>query len=480
MISDETSLQNYLPQQEYFEAKAEKLRRLANLPPPWPENYVNSSTGKIYQPHHEDEANWIADIDHRYLLAKGGEGGGKSVAGIIRNLNRIRYGAHGIMVSPDFEHFKKSLWPEFRRWCPWDRVVPQQRYRASFDWEPSKPFQLAFDRGAIIYCGGMKETEVMAWEGPNVNWAHFDEPRRHKTAAALKVLDGRVRIPVAGFPPQIWYTTTPRKHWLFEFFGPEIENDPRADFKHDALVMTLLTVDNEMNLSPDFVRQRRQTLTEAEARVLLEAEWEDIEDADRFLPSMIWWDNLKAAIPAPTKAEPMVVAVDAAVGRQTGYSDCFGLVGVTRHIDEKYRHNQLFVRYVRKWQARPGKKINFDEPREELRKLCREFNVVMLAYDNHQLHDMMSGLAKENIVWTFEFSQQTRRLQSDRQLLDLILEQRIWHDGNIDLREHIDNADKKFTDDGRRFRIVKREETLKNDLAVSLSMAAYECLRLNL
>jgi len=251
------------------------------------------------------------------------------------------------MVSPDFEHFKKSLWPEFRRWCPWERVVPQQRYRSSFDWEPGKPFQLAFDSGAIVYCGGMKETEVMAWEGPNVNWAHFDEPRRHKTPAALKVLDGRVRIPVKDFPPQIWYTTTPRKHWLFEFFGPLVENDPRADFKNDALVMTLLTIDNEMNLSPDFVRQRRQTLTEAEARVLLEAEWEDIEDSDRFLPSMVWWDNLKAAFPALTKREPMVVAVDAAVGRITGYSDCFGIVGVTRHTDPEYRKNQVFVRYVR-------------------------------------------------------------------------------------------------------------------------------------
>ena len=383
-------------------------------------------------------------------------------------------------MSPDFEHFKKSLWPEFRRWCPWERVVPQQRYRSSFDWEPGKPFQLAFDSGAIVYCGGMKETEVMSWEGPNVNWAHFDEPRRHKTPAALKVLDGRVRIPVKDFPPQIWYTTTPRKHWLFEFFGPLVENDPRADFKNDALVMTLLTIDNEMNLSPDFVRQRRQTLTEAEARVLLEAEWEDIEDSDRFLPSMVWWDNLKAAFPALTKREPMVVAVDAAVGRITGYSDCFGIVGVTRHTDPEYRKNQVFVRYVRKWQARPGKKIDFDKPRDELRKICKEFNVVMVCYDEHQLHDMMSGLAKENIAWFKVFSQGTRRLQADRQLMDLILEQRIWHDGNLDLREHIDNADKKMADDGRRIRIVKREEALKNDLAVSLSMACFENLRLNL
>lgn len=461
-------------------AKVEKLKRRANQNPTWPDKYINSLTGKEYQPHHQDEADWIADVIHRYLLAKGGEGGGKSVAGIIRTLERVRYKASGIFVSPDFEHFKKSLWPEFQRWCPWGEVVPQQRYRSSFDWEPGKPFQLAFKNGAVMYCGGMKETEVMGWEGPNVNFAHFDECRRHKTPAALKVLDGRVRIMAGDLPPQIWFTTTPRKHWLFEFFGPMTDNDPRADFKNDALVMTLLTVDNEMNLSPDFVRQRRQTLTEAEARVLLEAEWEDIEDSDRFLPSMVWWDNLKAEIPAPTKQDPMVLALDAAVGRQTGYSDCFGIIGVTRHTDEKYRKNQLFVRYVRKWQARPGKKINFDEPREEIRRLCQEFNIVMVCFDNYQLHDMTSGLNDEKIAWFKEFSQGARRLQADRQLLDLILEQRIWHNGNLDLREHIDNADKKLADDGRRIRIVKREEALKNDLAVCLSMAAYECLRLNL
>jgi len=339
---------------------------------------------------------------------------------------------------------------------------------------------MVFTTGAVVYCGGMKENETMSWEGPNVNWAHFDECRRHKSASGLKVLDGRIRIQHGDFIPQLWLTTTPRKHWLFEFFGPTKPNDERADFKADAHVITLLTRDNSARLAPGYVEKRRQSLTEAEARVLLEAEWEDIDDTERYLPSMVWWDALKASIPALTKNEPMVLAADAAVGRQTGYSDCFGLVGVTRHPDPKYRQNQLFVRYVRKWQARPGQKIDFNEPREEIRRLCREFQVIMLAYDIYQLHDMMSGLAEENIVWAFDFSQAGRRLQADRQLLDLILEKRIWHDGNSDLREHLDNADKKLDEDGRRLRIVKREDSMKVDLAVCLSMGAFECMRLNL
>ena len=399
----------------------------------------------------------------------------------MRDLDRIQQGAHGIMVSPDFEHFKRSLWPEFRRWCPWELVVEKQRYRQSIDWEPNRPFQLVFTSKAVVYCGGMKENEVMAWEGPNVNWAHFDEPRRHKTPAALKVLDGRIRIQQGIYLPQLWLTSTPRKHWLFEYFGPLIEDapDPRAEFKASSNVVTLLVSDNEDRLAPGYVENRRKTLTESEARVLLEAEWEDIEDSDRYLPSMIWWDALKADIPPLGPKEPMVLTADAAVGRQTGYSDCFGLLGVTRHPDPKYHDDQVFVRYVRKWQARPGEKIDFDEPREEIKRLCNEFNIILLSYDRYELHDMMSQLNKQNLVWVQEFSQGAQRLEADRQLLDLILEKRIWHDGNVDLREHIDNADKKLADDGRRMRIVKREDAMKVDLAVCLSMSCNRILYLN-
>ena len=118
--------------------------------------------------------------------------------------------------------------------------------------------------------------------------------------------------------------------------------------------MTLLTEDNEPNLEPGFVAKRSQTLTAAEIRVLLKAEWEDIEHSERFLPSMTLWDNLKHDIPPLLKTEPMVLAVDAAVGRITGYSDCFGLLGVTRHPNPEFKDSQLFVRYTNSWQAAPG------------------------------------------------------------------------------------------------------------------------------
>ena len=68
---------------------------------------------------------------------------------------------------------------------------------------------------------------------------------------------------------------------------------------------------------------------------------------------------------------------------------------------------------------------------------------------------------------------------ADKQLLDLITARKALHDGNKELRAHIDNADRKSDGTGK-LRIVKRSETQKVDLAVALSMAVAECLRLNL
>jgi len=440
------------------------------------------------------------------------------------------YSAQGLIHhnSPDLPHFKRSLWPEFRRWCPWSQVVPEQRYRSRFSWEPRDPFTLAFRNGTTLTCGGIDDPG--AWEGPNVSFAYFDEARRKKGPEALKTLTGRVRIPgPKGEPPQLYISTTPRKHWLYDYFGPlrcrcarcghryehyhetraghnyvnvapellpicpkcnspEFTNpdDPQAAFKLKALVITLLTEENEPHLQTGFTENRALSLTASEARVLLAAEWEDIESSQRFLPDMIMWDNCKESLPALGPREPLVVAMDAATGRTSSYSDCFGMVGVTRHPDPTRRENSVAVRYVHKWQARPGGKIDFlgsaDNPGPEiaLRYLVTNHNVIVVVFDPDQLHDMGMRLTRERLAWMLPFTQRSMRVMADSDLLNLITHRRLAHDGNPDLREHVDNADKKLDSMDRKLRIVKREEGLKVDLAVCLSMAAFQCLRLNL
>jgi hypothetical protein len=438
--------------------------------------YRNSETGRPYQPHHADEERFVFSDQPRAALAKGGEGGGKSVAGIIKGLERVRRQMSGIMGSPDFEHFKRSLWPEFRRWCPPDALVASQRYRLRPDWEPQRPFILTFVTGARVLCGGFDDPT--AWEGPNVSWGHSDEARRHRDAKMLKVMDGRCRIPGPhGEPPQHWYTTTPAKNWLFEYFGPwetPDEVDPLADFKAETLVIDLPTEENERagNLAAGYTAQRRRSLTESEARVLLDAGWEDIDDASRLLPSMIWWDACRAYVPPLTPQTPLVLAADAGVN-----NDSFGLIAVSRHW---YRPQDVAVRWVKEWQPKNGESLPFTEIENEIRTFCRIWNVKHLCYDPYQLHQMMQRLQNDRVVWTSPFSQQTERLLADKQLVDLIQQQRIVHDGNAALRQHIDNADAKKSDDRKTLRIVKRTGSRKIDLAVTLSMAAKRCLDLDM
>jgi hypothetical protein len=447
----------------------------------WPGVYVNSDTGKPYKSHKEEERQAVFSDTPRYVLLKGGEGGGKSVAGIVKTLERLKRGMSGAMVSPDLEHFKKSLWPEFRRWCPWDRVVEKQRYRQAVTWEPSRPFSLVFDNAigtkSVLLCGGAKESEIGSWEGPNLSFVHMDEFRRHKTAAALKVFDGRVRIPGPNDePPQIYITTTPRKHWLYEYFGPLKEDDEREAFKADSLVVTLLTIENADNLVPGFADSRAQTLTAAEARVLLNAEWEDIDTGQRFLPSMLLWDACLEELPPLTEYEPMVVALDAAV-----VNDCFAMVGVTRH---PVREEVVAIRFVQVWEPK-GHALDYqgteDDPGPErvLRQLTERYNVMCVVYDPFQLHDMATRLAREGVAWFKEFGQGAPRLESDQQLLSLISQRRLAHDGGKTLRQHIDNADRKLDDKGK-LRIVKRVQSLKVDASVAAGMAAHQCLRLRL
>jgi hypothetical protein len=433
--------------------------------------YVNRDTGKVYTPHHQGEIDFITqDGPWRYGLIKGGEGGGKSVAGIVKSLERARRGMLGAMVSPDFEHFKKSLWPEFQRWCPWGEVVPSQQRRRLPEWIPHAPFTLTFKNGASLICGGIDEPD--SWEGPNLHFAHFDESRRKRDATALKVLDGRIRmVGPNGEPPQLYLTTTPRKHWLFDYFGPMKvdENgqpvDDRLAFKQSSFVIDLLTSGNAENLSPNFAEVRKQSLTEAEVRVLLNAEWEDIDATDRFISSIIWWDNCKEDLPPLDAWEPMVLAADAGVS-----DDNFALVGVTRHPNNS---EHIAVRYSQRWLPNGGK-IDFDDVEAEIERICDAHHVVILTYDAFQLHQMMMGFGKRGVVFCQEFGQQVDRLEADKGLRDLIMQKRIAHDGNPELRAHIDNADRVVDTLNRKLRIEKGRG--KVDLAVALSMACYKHL----
>ena len=84
------------------------------------------------------------------------------------------------------------------------------------------------------------------------------------------------------------------------------------------------------------------------------------------------------------------------------------------------------------------------------------------------------------MTWFKSFNQGNDRLLADSQFRNVIRDRKLWHRGNKELREHVQNSDAKVDTEDHKIRIVKRAEKLKIDLAVTVSMGTYEVLRLNL
>lgn len=195
-----------------------------------------------------------------------------------------------------------------------------------------------------------------------------------------------------------------------------------------------------------------------------------------FIP-IEWWDA--AIAPAdplpPDDKTPLVLALDAGV---TG--DCFGLIGLTRD-PEQTDPPGLIVRMVHKWVPPPGGALDFDGPERMVRDLCARYNVIEVAYDPYQLHHFATRLMNEGVAWFRSYGQGEERMRGDQGLYELIAHRRIKHDGNLDLREHLTNANaRQSSKEDTKLRIVKKSDSRKIDLAVCLSMSAAETLRLNI
>lgn len=241
------------------------------------------------------------------------------------------------------------------------------------------------------------------------------------------------------------------------------------------------------------------------------------DDQNEFIPPELWdrcKEDLELLIkwvgPKEAKVDqiPLVVALDAAV---TG--DCFGIVAISRHPDPERSANSVAVRAVRKWDPPRGGSIDFKGPESFLRMLilggcaaghwveemkeranplgdgyceaCASsivvppHNVVQVTYDPYQLEALTQDLRKQGLGWFQPFSQMNERLIADSELRDLIVNRRIAHDGNLQLREHVLNAAAKLDpNEDHRLRIVKKAPEKKIDLAVATSMGARKCLYL--
>lgn len=215
--------------------------------------------------------------------------------------------------------------------------------------------------------------------------------------------------------------------------------------------------------TPEYYAQQATELLENEFRRIHRNEW--VTSAQTFVPKE-WWDACKADVPPLAKDEPIVLSADAGVS-----NDTFGLIAVSRETDI------VSVRYSQKWAPPKGGTLDFAKPEVELERLCAEYNVIEVAYDPYQLHDMATRLRNKGLTYFRAFPQGADRLVADKQLYDVIRDKRIRHSGEPDLAEHIQNANAKT--EGDKLRLVKRAEHMKIDLAVALSMATARILKMN-
>lgn len=226
-----------------------------------------------------------------------------------------------------------------------------------------------------------------------------------------------------------------------------------------------------------------------------------VANIDEFVP-LEWWQRLatpRANEPLNTHT-PIVIGADASVT-----SDCTALVAVSR---DPLTPDNVLQRLCQVWQPTPDNPLNYSLTIEPtLRRWCTghihprtedcdthalvgvlgkcipttPYNVVEVAYDQYQLHDMMTRLRNEGVAWCRPFSQMGDRMVADKALFDAIRDQRMHHTGDPVLTEHVQNVGAKIPpDDNSKLRLVKKAPKSKIDAVVALSMASYECRRLML
>lgn len=178
--------------------------------------------------------------------------------------------------------------------------------------------------------------------------------------------------------------------------------------------------------------------------------------------------------PTTRPKRPIILGVDASVS-----GDATAVVGVSRHPTFR---DHIVVEFVNMWKPSKGHPLDYTKTVESaVRFYSKYYNVSCAAYDPYQLHYLMSNLNNQYIVWCEPFPQMGKRLEADKQLFDLFKDRRIHFRGEQVLLGSIGMCgSRKAPNDNSKLRIVKKTNESVIDPVVALSMAAYQCLYLNL
>jgi phage terminase large subunit-like protein len=272
-----------------------------------------------------------------------------------------------------------------------------------------------------------------------------------------------------------------RLYHVNEFYGPPA---PLELYKNEKA--RLLCLWNTKPRCPwqtkEYYQSEEALLLPNEFRRMHRNEW--VANTETFVP-IEWFDACEREdMPVYPANHAMIIALDAGTS-----DDTFGVLMGCRHPDYKNYPEAGCVVYAKRWKPLPGQKIDFwgtevePGPLRETERLCKSYNVIQVAYDPHQLHDPAMQMQRKLGVNFRPFPQGSgkhSRLWADSDLRHRLRDRHLWHHGEPELREHLQNADAQVDKEERKIRIVKRTQKLKIDLAVCLSMSMYECFRLNL
>jgi phage terminase large subunit-like protein len=232
--------------------------------------------------------------------------------------------------------------------------------------------------------------------------------------------------------------------------------------------------------SQRYYAQQSLTLQPSEFLRIHRNQW--VSPVDSFIQPETWNSCKKDLGLIRDKKTPVILGVDGAIS-----NDYAAIVGVTRDPDD---NDSVAVRFCYIFTPqKSGGTIKISETVEpKIRELCKQYNVLCVAYDKYQLEDMAQRLRKDGIVWMYSFNQQGDRAVADKGLYDRVINHRIYWDANGDgldkngdlpsLFQHITQAGTK-TDNGK-MRLEKLTDSAKIDAAVALSMATEKCMNLNI
>jgi len=229
----------------------------------------------------------------------------------------------------------------------------------------------------------------------------------------------------------------------------------------------------------EYYQQQATELIDSEFRRVHKNEW--VSSQNKFLDDLLI-DAIIEKLPPLTEKESVIMAADAAVS-----GDCFAFVGVTKHPTKP---GCYAARLCKTWKPpHNGKiifeyadaKLNASTPDGWITEIAKKYKVIKVVYDPYQLHSLATkhNFGRKSVYWD-EFSQGGLRLEADAGLQRAIIDRTLYIDDSlIDLIQHLKNADAETNDDNK-IRLVKRNQSLKIDAVVCLSMALNAISRLSI